>query len=1241
MSHRCIRFACAVLISCAIVPVGCVVLAEDPQDATTIESPLPSTDAELNALSDELEVETLRLIERDDFPAAIKSGVRRLQVLRALYPQSRHPDGHETIVVALMHLASASRSSLQWDEASKYCQEALDMALQLERTQENERYNGAVASCYMQLGLLAHRRRDAEAACRAFVEAVSRNEAVYARDPSPDVFAELSSGLACAAAAFADAGKPAQAAEYWTKAEQAWQTRLAECDLDDLSQVEINVYSMFLQGRGESLISTSDFRDAIDYHEKCMSLEDYLVAKRGAVSSPMRTTGTLLLLGRAYQGAGYLTNAVDAFSRAVDACEGLCSKDSNPIWHLRLATGLTQLARVQLQLGNCRVAMQSAQKSREVVDRIFPLGSRAEPAIAWQVATHYGMYADVYAQANDHEEARTLAEQSLALWKYLHYEKGLPEAYRFLSISLDRVSSIMWLQNETTAAMELAEEAVEIQRKVHPLADFPNGHPELLASLINTALTCHEAGDIGRARRYADEAIQLWRRRVTADSTPRDRADFAVVLQHAAAISAAGGDWESAITFYDEADATCAALAGQGIVTALDQALLRIRQARVYLRAGDLDRAKDTATEALNHCEESYAADKHPDGHPRFAEVLLVGAEVWYSAGETSRAADWCLRGARMAAAFQLQHVHGLSETEGLNLLSSDRSTRDILLSICRSSSAPLEEFYEVLWAQQGAVQRALADQRALRHRIASLTGEARKTLEEYQFVSGKLTQALLQGLAEDEEGLRQLTRQKEALQRSLASAGGAKNHQARSAGSHRELMARLPEDTAFVDLVHYAEIRRRQEADTGPAPESAARYAAFVVQNGRPLEFIDLGPAAEIHAAAAEFRKAIAQNSLAGTPRNRLRLLVWERIEQLLAPYVEWVYICPDAGLTTIPWGALPGRNGREPLLAKYGISVVPSGAFLLEQLTTRSAAEPPASTVLLVGDVDFGNPPANAKAELLVAGRSALLREGHRYWSPLPASRTEIERIAELAEARSVVTLAGTRASVGSIAAEMPRARWVHLATHGFFAATALTSAGHPEHSGDESDSRILDPFRERVTVAERNPLLLSGLVLAGANVPAGDDGAGATGVSAIMTAESISYLPLQDLELVVLSACETGLGDVASGEGVLGLQRAFHTAGAKNVIASLWKIDDDATAVLMHLFYEKMWRERKPPLQALREAQLQLYRSPDLIEHVQRRRGIDPAKTSPIRKPAEPTVATTPPQLWAAFTLSGWGR
>src|SRR4029079_7751533 len=101
-----------------------------------------------------------------------------------------------------------------------------------------------------------------------------------------------------------------------------------------------------------------------------------------------------------------------------------------------------------------------------------------------------------------------------------------------------------------------------------------------------------------------------------------------------------------------------------------------------------------------------------------------------------------------------------------------------------------------------------------------------------------------------------------------------------------------------------------------------------------------------------------------------------------------------------------------------------------------------------------------------------------------------------------------------------------------------------------------------------------LLSGIVLAGANRPpeAGkDDG--------ILTALEVAELDLRGTELVVLSACETGLGRVVGGEGLLGLQRAFQVAGARSVIASLWAVDDQATRNLMERFYQNLWVERMP--------------------------------------------------------------
>src|SRR5262249_28102069 len=130
--------------------------------------------------------------------------------------------------------------------------------------------------------------------------------------------------------------------------------------------------------------------------------------------------------------------------------------------------------------------------------------------------------------------------------------------------------------------------------------------------------------------------------------------------------------------------------------------------------------------------------------------------------------------------------------------------------------------------------------------------------------------------------------------------------------------------------------------------------------------------------------------------------------------------------------------------------------------------------------------------------------------------------------------------------------------------------------------------DDFFGRGGVTGWHPLLLSGIVLSGANrepKEGEEDG--------ILTALEVSEMELPKLELVVLSACETGLGKTAGGEGLLGLQRAFAVAGARTVIASLWSVDDKATQALMSEFYRVAWDTDTivSRAEALRRAQLSI--------------------------------------------------
>src|SRR5262249_12516210 len=251
------------------------------------------------------------------------------------------------------------------------------------------------------------------------------------------------------------------------------------------------------------------------------------------------------------------------------------------------------------------------------------------------------------------------------------------------------------------------------------------------------------------------------------------------------------------------------------------------------------------------------------------------------------------------------------------------------------------------------------------------------------------------------------------------------------------------------------------------------------------------------------------------------------------------------------------------------------------------------------------------------------------------LPGAGAEAERVAKRAAGRKLEArlLTGPQASADQVLAELAKARYAHLATHGFFADPAFRSVLQV----DPELFPTAPPGRERVGAGAVNPMVLSGLVFAGANLPA-------TPGRGILTGEALLDRDLSGLELAVLSACETGLGDVAGGEGVYGLQRAFHVAGTRNVVASLWKVPDAATAALMGEFYRHLWDEKNPlpPIEALRQAQLAVYRADPKQFADMARRGpglgdtdFDKA-TKVIEKAPINKDGKNPPVVWAAWSL-----
>jgi CHAT domain-containing protein len=210
------------------------------------------------------------------------------------------------------------------------------------------------------------------------------------------------------------------------------------------------------------------------------------------------------------------------------------------------------------------------------------------------------------------------------------------------------------------------------------------------------------------------------------------------------------------------------------------------------------------------------------------------------------------------------------------------------------------------------------------------------------------------------------------------------------------------------------------------------------------------------------------------------------------------------------------------------------------------------------------------------------------------LPGTRQEGQQIAQ---ALGAEPLLDEQALVGALKA-LRSPRILHLATHGFFLPDQQHDPNKKFSSPISQQQAVMDSGE--TTVSDRltwlmgqhleNPLVRSGLAFAGANTwnrgealpPEAEDG--------LLTAEDVSGMDLLDTELVVLSACETGLGAVQVGEGVFGLRRTFMLAGAKTLVMSLWKVPDQQTQELMADFY-RLLLSGHPRAEALREAQLAL--------------------------------------------------
>ena len=299
---------------------------------------------------------------------------------------------------------------------------------------------------------------------------------------------------------------------------------------------------------------------------------------------------------------------------------------------------------------------------------------------------------------------------------------------------------------------------------------------------------------------------------------------------------------------------------------------------------------------------------------------------------------------------------------------------------------------------------------------------------------------------------------------------------------------------------------------------------------------------------------------------------------------------VSPDGELNLIPLEALVDEHeqGRY-LIERYSITYLTSGRDLLRMQTAHESRSLAVANPLVVANPSFGEPDPEQIAS--AAARPAGLRSKPQkttigrslsevYFAPLSGTEGEAITIKKTFPEASLLT--AERATEAALK-QATAPRLLHIATHGFFLAEPPAFAG-----GDRvSIPTVREGSVTRSAIANartENPLLRSGLALAHANrrSSTGDDG--------VLTALEASGLNLWGTKLVVLSACDTGLGEVRNGEGIYGLRRAFVLAGAESLVMSLWSVSDYPTKKLMTEYYQNL-KQGMGRGSALRQAQLKM--------------------------------------------------
>jgi len=756
-----------------------------------------------------------------------------------------------------------------------------------------------------------------------------------------------------------------------------------------------------------------------------------------------------------------------------------------------------------------------------------------------------GPTAEVHEQV---KRALTVAEAAAGQQSEIYLNALLNDAN--LLIMLDRPA----------AARALAERSFALA-----LRDFPD-LPEFSRAAFVLFFACDALGDLDCARRTNDAAIAVERKggskrvselalslnartgldermgnKAAADQDigealsiaaqlPANDVSIGLVEQRAGEHYTHTQEFSKAIEHFKRAlDVT-----GQEYEPEFHQfGLIDLNLATAYSRMGDFPQAWKNYERAIYGKSANFYS--HIMAHAQFARSLASG-------GDPQRAIAEGLQSAQMTRESFVLQARVLPERQALRFYEQRSRGLDIALSVLARQAELQASNTNNIYQEMVRSRALVADEMARRQKNLNATNdpETARLLKEMDQARTDLlaTEQLKQ---DNTDAIQQATQRMEKIESDLALRSAAQRNDERlNAVRLEDLRRNLPADSVLISYVAY---RRFAVDQVDPSYTAVESYMAFVLKpDSNTIRVFDLGKAWPINQLVTRVRASADAEAHSGgydTKRNErawreagaaLRKLIWDPLRTEVGD-AKLALVVPDGMLNLIPFSGLPDGKG-------YLVEQGP----VIHMLSSERDLVPIESTHHNMGLVIFGNPAFGPKTiEPLVASlrdaSSSCDEISQDDFPPLPGTAMEamdIRATWRRWNSREASTLeTGAKATRARFLSDAPHSRILHIATHAFLLGNRCGSG---------------------------NPLLRSGLIFA-------RDG---SAQSSILTAQQIASMDLNGVDWAVLSACNTGNGELQDGEGILGLERAFRVAGVRSVVMSLWPVDDTLSRQFMHELY-----------------------------------------------------------------------